>query len=67
VNSRAKSRLETSTKDRRLPAPDILAAYGPARLRSRDDAPMGRVYALVILCHAAVITILWWFGRAFSR
>jgi len=33
----------------------------------RQDAPMGRVYTLVILCHAAVITILWWFGRAFSR
>jgi hypothetical protein len=31
-----------------------------------DDLPMGRTYALVILCHAAVITVLWWFGRAFS-
>jgi hypothetical protein len=31
-----------------------------------DDAPMGRTYTLVILCHAAVITILWWFGRHFS-
>jgi hypothetical protein len=31
------------------------------------DAPMGRVYALVILCHATVITILWWIGRTFSR
>jgi hypothetical protein len=27
---------------------------------------MGRTYSLVILCHAAVITILWWFGRTFS-
>jgi len=36
-------------------------------VRPGDDPPMGRVYALVILCHAAVITILWWFGRAFSR
>ena len=24
---------------------------------------MGRTYALVILCHATVIAILWWFGR----
>jgi hypothetical protein len=36
-------------------------------VRPWDDPPMGRVYALVILCHAAVITLLWWFGRAFSR
>jgi hypothetical protein len=33
----------------------------------RDDAPMARVYALVILCHAGVITLLWWLGRTFSR
>ena len=32
-----------------------------------DDRPMGRTYALVIACHAAVITILWWVGRTFSR
>jgi hypothetical protein len=32
-----------------------------------DDAPMGRTYALVVLCHATVIAILWWFGRTFSR
>jgi hypothetical protein len=32
-----------------------------------DDRPMGRTYALVILCHAAVITTLWWIGRTFSR
>jgi len=32
-----------------------------------DDQPMGRTYALVILCQAAVITALWWLGRAFSR
>jgi hypothetical protein len=32
-----------------------------------DDTPMARTYALVILCHATVITILWWFGRTFSR
>ena len=31
-----------------------------------DDAPMGRTYILVIICHAAVITVLWWFGRHFS-
>jgi hypothetical protein len=35
--------------------------------RPADDAPMRRLYALVILCHAAVITILWWIGRTFSR
>jgi hypothetical protein len=32
-----------------------------------DDRPMGRTYALVILCHAAVITSLWVIGRVFSR
>jgi hypothetical protein len=31
-----------------------------------DDAPMGRTYAMVIVCHIAVITILWWFGRTFA-
>jgi hypothetical protein len=31
-----------------------------------DDVPMGRTYTLVVLCHAAVITILWWFGHTFS-
>jgi hypothetical protein len=34
--------------------------------RADDDPAMGRTYALVVLCHAAVITILWWFGRTFS-
>jgi hypothetical protein len=34
--------------------------------RADDDPPMGRTYTLVILCHAAMITILWWFGRTFS-
>jgi len=28
---------------------------------------MGRTYALVVVCHATVITILWWLGRTFSR
>jgi hypothetical protein len=32
-----------------------------------DDRPMGRTYAAVIACHAAVITILWWVGHTFSR
>jgi hypothetical protein len=32
-----------------------------------DDRPMARTYSLVIACHAAVITILWWVGRIFSR
>ena len=35
-------------------------------VQADDDAPMSRTYALVVLCHAAVITILWWFGRTFS-
>lgn len=35
--------------------------------RPADDQGMSRVYGLVILCHAAVITILWWFGRTFSN
>ena len=30
------------------------------------DKDMRRTYALVILCHACVITALWLFGRAFS-
>jgi hypothetical protein len=32
-----------------------------------DDRPMGRTYALVVLCHAVVITTLWWVGHTFSR
>ena len=32
-----------------------------------DDPPMTQTYVLVILCHAAVITTLWWFGHTFSR
>jgi hypothetical protein len=32
-----------------------------------DDSPMGRTYALVIVCHATVVTLLWWLGRTFSR
>jgi hypothetical protein len=35
-------------------------------VQADDDAPMGRTYALVVLCHIAVIMILWWFGRTFS-
>ncbi len=35
--------------------------------RADDDAPMTLVYSLVILCHATVITLLWWLGRSFSR
>jgi hypothetical protein len=31
-----------------------------------DDPPMGRTYALVVVWHIAVMTFLWWFGRAFS-
>ena len=32
-----------------------------------DDPPMTGVYALVVACHAAVITILWWLGHIFAR
>jgi hypothetical protein len=32
-----------------------------------DDRPMGRTYSLVVACHVAVITILWWVGHTFSR
>jgi hypothetical protein len=35
--------------------------------RPADDPPMGGIYALVIICHASVITMLWWFGHVFSR
>jgi hypothetical protein len=31
------------------------------------DSPMGVTYLLVVGCHAAVITILWWVGHTFSR
>ena len=31
-----------------------------------DNVPMGPTYTLVIACHAAVITLLWLFGRTFS-
>ena len=31
-----------------------------------NEAPMGRTYGLVIICHVAVIAILWWFGRTFA-
>lgn len=31
-----------------------------------DDRGMNRVYGLAVLCHAAVITLLWWFGHTFS-
>jgi hypothetical protein len=34
--------------------------------RAEDHDPMSRVYTLVIVCHAAVITALWLFGRIFS-
>ena len=31
------------------------------------DRAMTRTYVLVLVCHAAVITLLWLFGRIFSR
>lgn len=34
--------------------------------QSDDDRGMRRVYGLVVVCHAAVITLLWWFGHVFS-
>jgi hypothetical protein len=38
----------------------------PAPPAVEAEPPMGRTYSLVVLCHIAVIAILWWFGRAFS-
>ena len=35
-------------------------------VQADDDAPMGRTYALVIVCHVSVIAILWWFGHTFA-
>ncbi|HYT65367.1 MAG TPA: hypothetical protein VEL51_03025 [Vicinamibacterales bacterium] len=32
-----------------------------------DERPMGRTYLLVVACHIAVITILWWVGHTFTR
>jgi len=34
---------------------------------AEDDKGMGRLYGLVLICHAFVITSLWLFGRTFSR
>jgi hypothetical protein len=31
-----------------------------------EDQAMGRTYALVLLCHTAVIAALWIVGRTFS-
>jgi hypothetical protein len=31
------------------------------------DHGMGHTYLLVLICHAAVITLLWLFGRVFSH
>ena len=39
----------------------------PALRSDIDDEVMRRVYALVLLCHATVITLLWVFGRIFSN
>ena len=35
--------------------------------RADTDEGMGKIYALVVVCHAMVITLLWWFGRTFSH
>jgi len=34
---------------------------------STDEAPMGRTYTLVVICHATAITLLWLFGHIYSR
>jgi len=49
-----------------LQRPAILAPMRPPPAPDADT-PMGRTYALVVLCHGAAITLLWWFGRTFSR
>jgi hypothetical protein len=33
---------------------------------SADAVDMTRTYVLVLVCHAIVITTLWWFGHVFS-
>lgn len=39
----------------------------PVHIPAEIDADgMHRVYALVLICHATVITLLWLFGRTFS-
>jgi hypothetical protein len=38
----------------------------PSSAPVEEDPPMGRTYGKVILCEIAVVTFLWWFGRAFS-
>jgi hypothetical protein len=34
---------------------------------SGPEPAMGRTYALVLVSHATVITLLWLFGRTFSN
>lgn len=34
---------------------------------AQDEPSLSRTYALVIACHATVITLLWWVGHTFSR
>jgi hypothetical protein len=37
----------------------------PASASDGSDR-MGRLYAMVLICHALVISFLWLFGRVFS-
>jgi ferric-dicitrate binding protein FerR (iron transport regulator) len=57
-------RVRRKGSDRAQPRTILTAMPSPT---PADERPMGRTYALVILCHAAVITTLWWIGHVFSR
>ncbi len=44
----------------------LLGSMTEAPALNEVDRPMGRTYALVVVCHVVVIALLWWFGRVFS-
>ena len=62
--------IKSSTRPTPIPNPrspaDILLGMSQHVAQPDDNVPMGRTYALVIACHAAVITLLWLFGHTFS-
>jgi hypothetical protein len=45
----------------------ILSGMSPDISSSREDDEMHGVYALVLICHTAVILALWIFGRVFAN
>jgi len=47
--------------------PDILRLMIPLRdIRGIDDTPMTKTYLGVLVLEAAILVVLWLFGRAFS-